>query len=66
MERTEKLGKGRIFVAAALVVGGLAIVSPSFNTDSDRDGVPDVTEIHDFGTDPSKADMFHKPLIAKN
>lgn len=66
MERTEKLGKGRIFVAAALVVGGLAFVSPSFNADSDRDGVADVTEINNLGTDPSKADTFRKPLIANN
>jgi hypothetical protein len=65
VKRTEKLGKGRIFVAAALVVGGLAFVSPSFNADSDRDGVADVTEINN-GTDPAKADPFHKPLIADN
>ena len=65
MERTEKLGKGRIFVAAALVVGGLAFVSPSFDADSDRDGVADATEINN-GTDPAKANPFNKPLIAGN
>lgn len=66
MKRTEKLSRMRIFIASALVVGGLAFVSPSFNVDSDRDGVADVTEINDLGTDPSKADTFHKPLIAKS
>lgn len=50
-------------MAAVLVVAGLATVAPSFETDSDGDGVADVTEIHNLNTDPSKADVFKGSVV---
>lgn len=46
---------GRIIVAGLIVIAGLLAVSPSFNPDSDRDGVPDAHEIN-IGTDPAAPD----------
>ena len=45
----------RIVVAALIVLAGAMVVSPSFNPDSDRDGVPDAHEIS-VGTDPAAPD----------
>lgn len=65
METTRKRGHVRVLMAAAILVTGLATVTPSFDFDSDGDGVADVTEINNLSTDPSKADTFDKPVLAE-
>jgi hypothetical protein len=53
-------------LAALVVVSGLLVVSPSFNFDSDRDGVADVTEVYERGTDPAKPDATFNPTLVQN
>jgi hypothetical protein len=65
METTQKRGHVRVLIAAAILVAGLATVAPSFDFDSDGDGVADVTEINNLGTDPSKADTFGRPVLSE-
>lgn len=64
MEETRKHGWFRLTIAAALVIGGLVTIAPSFDADSDGDGAADVTEINDLGTDPAKPDLFDAPAVA--
>lgn len=64
MKGTRRQGWFRLTIAAALVIGGLVTVTPSFDVDSDGDGAADVTEINDLGTDPSKADLFDTSAVA--
>jgi hypothetical protein len=64
MEGTRKRGRLRLTIAAALVVAGLISIAPSFDADSDGDGVADVIEINNLGTDPSRADIFDRPVVA--
>ena len=45
----------RIIAALVIVLAGVLVVSPSFNPDSDHDGVPDAQEIS-VGTDPAVPD----------
>ena len=65
MESTQKRGHIRVLMAAAILVTGLATIAPSLDFDSDGDGVADVTEINNLGTDPSKPDAFDKPFLAE-
>lgn len=55
----------RLLAAALVVAAGLAAVTPSLAPDSDRDGVGDVVEVYELGTDPSSADEFDTSEIAK-
>lgn len=45
----------RIIAAVVIVLAGFLVVSPSFNPDTDHDGVPDAHEIS-VGTDPAVPD----------
>ena len=58
--------KGNLRVAAAglVVAAGVFGLTPSFDFDSDRDGVADSSEIYELGTDPSTADLFENPFVA--
>jgi hypothetical protein len=49
----------RLIAALAIVIAGILVVSPSFNPDSDRDGVPDAHEIS-VGTDPAAPDAGNR------
>lgn len=49
----------RIIAAVLIVLAGVVVVSPSFNPDSDLDGVPDAHEIS-VGTDPAVPDAGDK------
>ena len=50
-----KAGIARLVAALAIVVAGVLFVSPSFDPDSDGDGVADAHEIS-VGTDPATPD----------
>ena len=50
-----KAGFARVVAALAIVVAGVVFVSPSFDPDTDGDGVPDAHEIS-IGTDPATPD----------
>jgi hypothetical protein len=49
----------RIIAALVIVLAGVLVVSPSFNPDTDNDGVPDAHEIS-VGTDPAVPDAGDK------
>lgn len=54
-------GKLRLALAALLVLLGTVFIGPSFDFDTDGDGVADSIEIYERGTDPAKADArFNK------
>jgi len=54
----------RLLAAALVAAAGLMAVTPSLAPDSDRDGVGDVVEVYDLGTDPSSADAFDTSEVA--
>ena len=58
-------GRWRLVLAALVVISGLLLVSPSFNFDSDRDGVADATEVYERGTDPAKPDARFNPTLVQ-
>ena len=49
----------RTIAAVLIVLAGVLVVSPSFNPDTDHDGVPDAQEIS-VGTDPAVPDAGDK------
>lgn len=55
----------RLVLASLVVVSGSFLVSPSLEFDSDHDGVADVTEVYERGTDPAKADARFKPTLVE-
>lgn len=57
-------GVARTVAAVVIVFGGVGLISPSFETDSDRDGAADVTEINVLGTDPSKPNVHSTSVVA--
>lgn len=54
----------RTAVAAVIVVVGSVVIAPSFDFDSDNDGVVDSIEIYERGSDPSVADPSAKRIVA--
>lgn len=60
----EMKARWRAVAAAALVVVGSVVVAPSFDFDSDNDGVVDSVEVYEVGSDPSSADTFGKQIVA--
>ena len=47
----------RLILVSIIVLAGGTLVSPSFNPDTDHDGVHDAREIS-LGTDPATADHY--------
>ena len=54
----------RVALAGVVVAGGLFGLTPSFDFDSDSDGVGDSTEVYELGTDPSRPDVFQRVFVA--
>ena len=54
----------RVALAGLVVAAGLFGLTPSFDFDSDRDGVGDSTEVYELGTDPSRPDVFQRAFVA--
>jgi hypothetical protein len=60
---TARNGRLRLALAALVVTGGIAVVSPSLAFDSDHDGVGDSVEVYEQGTDPSSPDLFDRSAV---
>ena len=65
-EREGDMRKGswRVALAAVVVAGGLFGLTPSFDFDSDSDGIEDSTEVYELGTDPSRPDLHQRAFVA--
>ncbi|HWC13686.1 MAG TPA: hypothetical protein VG929_03735 [Actinomycetota bacterium] len=60
-------GKVRLAFAALLVFFGTLLIGPSFDFDTDRDGVADSIEIYERSTDPAEPDArFNKGLARRS
>lgn len=57
-------GTWRVALAGFVVAAGLFGLTPSFDFDSDRDGVADSTEIYQLSTDPSRPDVHQRAFVA--
>lgn len=62
---SQRNGRWRVVVASAIVAVGVVVIPPSFDFDSDRDGVPDVTEVYERGTDPAEPDALYNQGLAE-
>ncbi|MDQ3963977.1 MAG: hypothetical protein M3277_08730 [Actinomycetota bacterium] len=60
----ETKARWRAAVAGVIVSVGFVAISPSFDFDSDNDGVVDSIEVYEQGSDPSSADTFGKSIVA--
>lgn len=57
-------GRFRVAVASFVVAAGVVFVAPTFDFDSDDDGVADVVEVYERGSDPAKADADYNSGMA--
>lgn len=62
----EMKARWRAAVAGVILSVGFVAIAPSFDFDSDRDGVVDSIEVYELGTDPSSADLPDKQIVADN
>ena len=60
----ETKARWRAAVAAVVVVVGSVVIAPSFDFDSDNDGVVDSVEVYEQGSDPSSADPSDHSIVA--
>lgn len=60
----DKKARWRVAVAGVVVVVGSVVIAPSFDFDSDNDGVVDSVEVYEQGSDPSSADPSDNPIVA--
>lgn len=65
-ESLKHSGGLRLALAALVVVGGTVFVGPSFDFDTDNDGVADSSEVYEHGTDPAKPDASFNPTFVEN
>lgn len=65
-DRPSSAGRVRLVLAALLVVSGTLFIGPSFDFDTDQDGVADSIEVYERSTDPAKPDApYNKGLARK-
>ncbi len=61
----EKRARWRAAVAGVIGSVGFVAIAPSFDFDSDNDGVVDSVEVYERGSDPSSADPSDKGIVAE-
>ena len=63
-ELPQRPGLLRVAVASFVVAGGVVFLAPTFDFDSDDDGVADVIEVYERGSDPASADVDYNSTVA--
>ena len=61
---SQRSGKFRVVVASLVVAAGVLFVAPSFDFDSDDDGVADAAEVYERGSDPAEPDARYNRGLA--